>query len=146
MTAAGIQTTTVARWPDPNRVRKLYELSERTIQDVPHTVTIVSEALEDFEKRVHMPDRPRDRFWIALDGERPVAMSYLKYPPVRGDVWTGYTCTDPAYRRRGLARGIKLQTLAQPGALCVPPFYTTNDSQNPPIPPINETPGYPLPT
>src|SRR5258708_20070669 len=58
MMAAGIQSTTLARWPDPDRVRKLYELSERTIQDVPHTLTIVSEALEDFERRMPIPDRP----------------------------------------------------------------------------------------
>src|SRR5260370_5618037 len=132
MMAAGIQTTTLARWPDPDRVRKLYELSERTIQDVPHTLTIVSQALEDFEKRIHMPDRPSDRFWIALDGDRPVAMSYLKYPPVRGDVWTGYTCSDPGYRGRGLARGIKLQTLAQAIELGVPLVCPDNDSENAP--------------
>ena len=142
MTAAGIQTTTLARWPDPDRVRKLYELSERTIQDVPHTLTIVSEAFEDFEKRIQMPDRPSDRFWIALDGDRPVAMSYLKYPPVRGDVWTGYTCSDPGYRGRGLASGIKLQTLAQAIELGVPLVCTDNDSENAPMLHINEKLGY----
>src|SRR5689334_24370255 len=42
------------------------------------------------------PDRRSDRWWIGVDGDRPVAMSFLKFPPVRGSVWTGYTCTDPA--------------------------------------------------
>ena len=69
-------------------------------------------------------------------------MSYLKYPPVRGDVWTGYTCTDPGYRGRGLARGIKLQTLAQAVELGVLLVYTANDSENAPILRINETLGY----
>jgi RimJ/RimL family protein N-acetyltransferase len=142
MTAAGIQSTTLAGWPDAQRLRKLYELNERTIQDVPHTLTIVREAFEDFEKRVKAPDRPHDRFWIALAGERPVAMSYLKYPPVRGDVWTGYTCTDPEYRGRGLARGIKLQTLAQAVELGVPFVCTDNDSENAPMLHINERLGY----
>jgi hypothetical protein len=128
LTAAGIRSSTLAAWPDPDRVRKLYELSERTVQDVPHTLTIVREAFADFEKRIQTPDRPSDRFWIALDGDRPVAMSYLKYPPIRGDVWTGYTCTDPEYRGRGLARGIKLQTLAQAIGLGVPFVCTDNDS------------------
>lgn len=142
MAAAGILATTLAGWPDSDGVRKLYELNERTIQDVPHTLTIVREAFEDFEKRIGAPDRPHDRFWIALDGDRPVAMSYLKYPPVRGDVWTGYTCTDPAYRGRGLARGIKLQTLAQAVELGVPFVCTDNDAENAPMLHINETLGY----
>ena len=142
MKAAGIHSTTLAGWSDPDRVRKLHELDERTIHDVPHTVAIVREAFEDFEQRIRTPDRPPDRFWIALDGDRPVAMSYLKYPPVRGDVWTGYTCTDPEYRGRGLARGIKLQTLAQAVELGVPFVCTDNDSENAPMLHINEMLGY----
>jgi RimJ/RimL family protein N-acetyltransferase len=142
MTASGIQATTLAGWSDQERLRKLYDLSERTVQDVPHPLTIVREAFEDFEKRIGAPDRPHDRFWIALDHDRPVAMSYLKYPPVRGDVWTGYTCTDPEYRGRGLARGIKLQTLAQAVELGVPFVCTDNDSENAPMLHINEKLGY----
>ena len=142
MAGAGIRWTTLAGWPDADRVRKLHGLNERTIEDIPHTVNIVHEALEDFEKRVTSPDRPHDRFWIALDGDRPVAMSYLKFPPVRGDVWTGYTCTDPEYRGRGLARAIKLQTLAQAVELGVPRVVTANDGENAPMLHINETLGY----
>ena len=142
MAAAGIQATTLAGWSDPDRVRKVHELDERTIHDVPHTVAIVREAFEDFERRMGRPDRPPDRVWIALDGDRPVAMSHLKYPPVRGDVWTGYTCTDPEYRGRGLARGIKLQTLAQAVELGVPFVCTDNDAENAPMLHINEKLGY----
>src|ERR1700680_1109160 len=36
MAAAGIQATTLAGWSDPDRVRKLPELAERTSQTVPH--------------------------------------------------------------------------------------------------------------
>ncbi len=144
MAAGGIQPTTLAGWNDADRDGKLHQLNERTVQDIPHSLTIIREAFEDFRNRLNSPDRPHDRFWIALDGNRPVAMSYLKYPPVRGDVWTGYTCTDPGYRGRGLARGIKLQTLAQAVALGVPLVYTANDSENAPILRINETLGYRL--
>jgi RimJ/RimL family protein N-acetyltransferase len=142
MAAAGIRSTTLAGWPDRDRVRKLHELDERTIDDIPHTLTIVREALEDFEKRINFPDRPHDRFWIALDADRPVAMSFLKFPPVRGDVWTGYTCSDREYRGRGLARGIKLQTLAQAVELGVPRVVTANDGENAPMLHINGTLGY----
>jgi len=142
MKAAGIESTTLAAWSDPDGVRKLHELNERTVEDIPHTLTIVRETFEDFAKRIRSPDKPHDRYWIALDGDRPVAMSNLKYPPVRGDVWTGYTCTDPAYRGRGLARGIKLQTLAQAVELGVPFVCTDNDSENAPMLHINEKLGY----
>ena len=142
MSAAGIRYTVLADWRDPDRTRKLHELNELTVHDVPHTLTIVPEALEDFEKRITTPDRPHDRYWIALEGDTPVALSYLKFPPVRGAVWTGYTCTHPDHRGRGLARAIKLQTLAQAVQLGVPLVYTSNDSENVPILRINEALGY----
>jgi GNAT superfamily N-acetyltransferase len=142
MSAAGIRLTTLAGWDDPAKNRKLYELNERTVQDVPHTLPILPESFADFEKRLRMPDRPPDRFWIACDGDRPVAMSYLKFPPVRGTVWTGYTCTDREYRGRGIARAVKLQTLVQAVELGVPFVRTDNDSENAPMLHINETLGY----
>jgi RimJ/RimL family protein N-acetyltransferase len=142
MAAAGLRCVTLSAWPDPDRVRKLYELNEQTIQDVPHTLTIVREAFEDFARRLDAPDRPPDRIWIALAGDRPVAMSYLKFPPVRGTVWTGYTCTDAGFRGRGIARAIKLQSLAQAVDLGVPLVCTDNDSENAPMLHINEKLGY----
>jgi RimJ/RimL family protein N-acetyltransferase len=142
MDAEGIRMLTVAGWNDPDTVVKLYELNESTVQDVPHSVTIVAEQLEDFERRMRAPDRRLDRWWIAVDGDRAVAMSYLKFPPVRGSVWTGYTCTDPAYRGRGIARAVKLQSLAQAIELGIPTVHTDNDSENAPMLHINEALGY----
>jgi RimJ/RimL family protein N-acetyltransferase len=140
--AAGIRCVNLAGWSDPDRVRKLYELNEKTIQDVPHTLTIVREAFEDFAKRLEAPDRPHGRYWIALAGDRPVAMSFLKFPPVRGTVWTGYTCTEAEFRGRGIARAIKLQSLAQAVELGIPLVCTDNDSENAPMLHINEKLGY----
>jgi RimJ/RimL family protein N-acetyltransferase len=142
MQSEGIRLLTVADWHDPAALHKLFELNEQTVQDVPHSLPIVREQFEDFDKRVHAPDRRSDRWWIAVDGERPVAMSFLKFPPVRGAVWTGYTCTDRQYRGRGIARAVKLQTLAQAVELGVPLVRTDNDSENAPMLHINETLGY----
>jgi GNAT superfamily N-acetyltransferase len=69
-------------------------------------------------------------------------MSYLSYPPVRGVVWTAFTGTHRAYRGRGIARAVKLQTLAQAAELGVPEVRTDNDSENAPMLHINETLGY----
>ena len=139
---AGIRLTTLADWRDPAALKKLLELSNLTVQDVPHTLPILDETYEDFERRMHAPDRPWDRVWIGLHEERPVSMSYLKFPPVRGPVWTSYTCTHPEYRGRGLARAVKLQGLAQAARLGVPVVYTDNDSENAPMLHINERLGY----
>lgn len=142
MAAVDIRLLPLADWSDPAKERKLYELNERTVQDVPHTLPIIPETFADFQKRLHAPDRPHDRFWIACHGDRPVALTYLKFPPVRGTVWTGYTCTHPEFRGRGVARAVKLQSLAQAVELGVPIVCTDNDSENAPMLHINETLGY----
>jgi GNAT superfamily N-acetyltransferase len=70
-----------------------------------------------------------------------VALTYLKFPK-RGTVWTGYTCTRADYRGRGIARAIKLQSLAQAVHLGVPFVCTDNDAENAPMLHINEALGY----
>ena len=142
MDAGGVGLVTLADWKEPDKLRRLFELSERTVQDVPHTLPIVPEAFQDFERRALAPDRRHDRWWLAVAGNQPVAMSYLKFPPVRGTVWTGFTCTDPDHRGRGIARAIKLQSLAQAAQLGIPAVCTDNDSENAPMLHINETLGY----
>jgi RimJ/RimL family protein N-acetyltransferase len=137
-----IELTTLNAWQDPHALRKLYELDALTRQDIPTSLPIFREAFEDFVRRTDSPDRRPDRSWIALDGDRPVAYSYLKFPPVRGTVWTGYTCSHPAYRGRGLATAVKLQSLAQAVRLGVPAVRTDNDSENAPMLHINERLGY----
>jgi RimJ/RimL family protein N-acetyltransferase len=142
--ARGIELLTVARWADPAALAKLHALDDATRMDIPTTFPILPETLDDFVFRASAPDRPHDRWWIALDGDRPVATSYLRFPPVRGSVWTGYTCSDPAYRGRGIARAVKLQSLAQASELGVPFVYTDNDAENAPMLHINEKLGYRL--
>jgi RimJ/RimL family protein N-acetyltransferase len=140
--ASGIVLTTVEGWGEPDALRKLHALDAVTRQDIPTSLPIFREAYEDFVRRTDAPDRRADRFWIALDGDEPVALTYLKFPPVRGTVWTGYTSTHPRYRGRGLARAVKLQSLAQAARLGVPAVRTDNDAQNAPMLHINERLGY----
>jgi mycothiol synthase len=142
MAEEGIQLSTLADWADPEALVKLHTLDARTRKDIPTTFPILPETLEDFTRRTAAPDRPHDGWWIALAGDRPVAMSYLRFPPVRGFVWTGYTCCDPEYRGRGIAHAVKLQSLAQAAERGVPFVYTDNDSENAPMLHINEKLGY----
>jgi RimJ/RimL family protein N-acetyltransferase len=142
MAQDGIKLLTLADWPDPESLGKLHVLDGMTRNDIPTTFPILPETFEDFARRAKAPDRPHDRFWIALDGDRPLAISYLRFPPVRGSVWTGYTCCDREYRGRGIARAVKLQSLAQAVERGVPFVYTDNDSKNAPMLHINEKLGY----
>ena len=142
MDAEGIRLASLASWDDPDKGRKLHELNKITVQDVPHSVPIIPEPYPDFENRLNAPDRPHDRFWVALHGNDAVGMSYLRFPPVHGTVWTGYTSTHPDFRGRGVARAVKLQTLAQAAQLGVPVVRTDNDAENAPMLHINERLGY----
>ena len=144
MKAAGIELTTLDRWHHPQRFQKLHVLNELMRQDTPHISPILPQTLDDFMTRVESPSTPAEVWWIALDGGEPVAMSYLAYPPVRGIVWTAWTGAHPAYRGRGIARAVKLQTLAQAVERGVAEVRTDNDSTNKPMLHINETLGYEL--
>jgi len=139
---AGIEMVTLADWNDPDALRKLHALAELTRRDIPSSYPIPTQPYENFVERMNTPDRRGDRVWAASDAGNPVALSFLRFPPVRGQVWTGYTCTHPDYRGRGLARGVKLQTLAQATELGIPSVLTDNDSENAPMLYINETLGY----
>lgn len=139
---AGIKMVTLADWSDPDSLKKVHALGQLTRRDVPTTFGWVLESYESWVERVSGPDKRQDRFWIARHGSLPVAYSYLRFPPVRGQVWTGYTCSHPEYRGRGIARAVKLQSLAQAVALGIPLVLTSNDSENAPMLHINETLGY----
>lgn len=142
MKAANIELVTLADWGDPEKFRKVHALNELTLPDAPHTFPILPQTFENFVERLNGPDRPHDRCWVATHGDRSVALSYLIYPPVRGSVWTGFTCCHPEYRGRGIARAVKLQSLAQAVELGIPSVFTDNDSQNAPMLHINEKLGY----
>ena len=142
MQAAGIAMKTLDRWTHPERFERLHAVHELMRQDVPHTSPLLPQTISDFMTRVEAPNTRSDRWWLALDGDQPVAMSYLSYPPVRGHVWTNFTGSHPAYRGRGIARAVKLQSLAQAVELGVPEVRTDNDSENKPMLHINQTLGY----
>ena len=138
----GYEMTTVDAWQSPDKFKALLALDDVTRGDIPTTFPILPETFENFMERSTSPERPHDRWWVGVHGDQPVAVSYLRYPPVRGYVWTGYTCSHPEHRGRGLARAVKLQSLGQAVELGVPVVYTENDSENAPMLHINEGLGY----
>jgi GNAT superfamily N-acetyltransferase len=142
MKGEDIDLLPVADWPGTDTLTGLYLLNEATVPDIPTSHPILPQSLANFMDRMSAPDLPHDRVWLARHGDRPIAMSFLRFPPVRGHVWTGYTCSHPEYRGRGIARAVKLQSLAQAIELGIPFVRTDNDSENAPMLHINETLGY----
>jgi RimJ/RimL family protein N-acetyltransferase len=142
MKSDGIELLPLAEWPGPEAYERLHALNEAAIKDIPTSFPILPQTLAEFTERMNAPDLPHDRLWLARDGNRAVAVSFLRFPPVRGHVWTGFTCSDPDYRGRGIARAVKLQGLAQAVELGIPFVRTDNDSENAPMLHINEALGY----
>ncbi len=144
MVEQGIRMTTIAldAERDPEAMRKLHALHQLAVQDMPHSEPIIPQEFEHWMKRWAYPDLHRDRFWIAKDGDRTVAASFLRFPPTAGPVWTGFTATVGEYRGRGIARAVKMESLAQAIELGVPIVRTDNDETNASMLHINETLGY----
>lgn len=142
MDREGIRVLTLDRDHDPDRYARLWRLSEEAVQDVPTTVPIEPEPLEEFLKWIRRPGIREDRIWIAREGDDVVGVSFLSYPPVRGIVFTNWTGTARAVRGRGVARALKCETVTQAIALGVDRVRTGNDAANAPILHINESMGY----
>jgi GNAT superfamily N-acetyltransferase len=142
MRAQGIEVTTLDRVADPEKYRRLWQLSEEASQDTPRTVPWTPTPFAAFEAWLRNPGVREDRAWVARIGDEIVGISLLTYPPVRGVVQTEWTGTARSVRGRGVARALKCETVMEATALGVDRIRTDNDSQNKPILHINESMGY----
>jgi hypothetical protein len=137
-----IGVLTIDRDGDPEKWKKLWQMSEEAIHDVPTTVPYTGTSFDDFMKWMRSPGLHEDRIWIARDGDAVLGVSVLSYPPQRGVVSTDWTGVARAGRGRGVARAVKCETVTQAIALGVDRIRTDNDSTNTPILHINDTMGY----
>ncbi|MDQ6919619.1 MAG: hypothetical protein M3Z98_09705 [Candidatus Dormibacteraeota bacterium] len=144
MAAQGIRLIPLSEHAVEDPYRELYEAWTESRQDVPRSHEMTPISYETFRAWHRSPDFREDRQWIALDGSRIVAMSFLKYPPAGGLVWTGFTGSVRSHRGRGIARAVKMETLAQAIELGVASVSTDNDERNAPMLHINEDLGYAL--
>lgn len=142
MREQGFRILTLREDADPERYRKTHEMCEEAARDVPTTVPHVPEPLSEFMTWLRSPSVHEDRVFIARVGDDVVGISLLAYPPTRGNVWTAWTGTARAVRGRGVARALKLETVAQAMELGVARVRTGNDAKNDPILHLNEELGY----
>ena len=142
MREQGIRILTFAEDRDPQKVRKIHDMNWEAEQDVPTTVPHVPYPLSITEKWLTSPALRPDRIWLARLGEDVVGISMLAYPPSLGNVWTDWTGTARKVRGKGVARALKLETVAQALALGITGVRTSNDGENAPILHLNEDMGY----
>ena len=146
MTRQGIRLLPLGDHAAADPVRSLYEAWSDSRLDAPRSHEMMPVPFEQFLVWTRAPDQRPDRQWLALDGDRVVGLSNLRYPPVRGNVWTNFTGTVRSHRGRGIARAVKMETLAQAIELGVASVRTDNDERNAPMLHINEEVGYtPIP-
>ena len=137
-----IRVLTIDRDTDPDKWKKLWQMTEEAIYDIPTTVPYTGTSFDDFLKWMHSPGLHEDRIWIARAGDAMLGVSILSYPPKRGVVSTDWTGVARDGRGRGVARALKYETVVQAISLGVDRVRTDNDFKNTPILHINETMGY----
>jgi GNAT superfamily N-acetyltransferase len=145
MKEQGVRMLTLSGFKDPDRMAKLHEMMIAAEQDIPSTVPIPKQLFDEWMRfTFDDPGVREDRFWIALDGEAIIGLSYLQFPPVRGLPWTAFTATSQSVRGRGIARALKYESMAQAVELGYKRVRTANDGANAPILHINKEMGYRL--
>ena len=137
-----IRVLSIDRDTDPEKWKKVWQMTEEAILDIPTTAPITKSSFEDFMKWMRSPGLHEDRIWVARSGDAVIGVSMLSYPPTRGVVTTDWTGVARAGRGRGVARAVKCETVMQAIALGVDRIRTDNDFENTPILHINETMGY----
>jgi RimJ/RimL family protein N-acetyltransferase len=120
----------------------LLPLLNQTRNDMPHTLDEPDLDEARLESEMSAPSSRLDRLWLAWDGDRLVALSFLDFPLERGHVWTGYTASDRDYRGRGIAQAVKNESVGQAIELGVSRIRTGNDAENEPMLAINRKLGY----
>jgi len=140
MGAAGVELTTADRLE--GRQRELYEVFVEAEADIPTTLPIVPESFQRFVEMLGKPWVGEARVWVAVAGGRPVGLSWLAYYPTTGNVFTEMTGVARSARGRGIARALKLKTIAQALEAGVDEIITENDSENAPILKLNRAFGY----
>lgn len=141
--AAGFRFTTLADegMTEANK-RRLYDLNRAAALDVPDSDGTFP-PYEEFHRHVFDAHWFRaDGQFLAVDGERYVALGALGVHEDTGEGANAFTGVDPAYRGRHLALAVKLRVIQAARSRGLPRLRTNNNSLNAPILALNRRLGY----
>ncbi len=139
---SGLRLSTFAEAGDSeaNR-RRLFDLTERVSEDIPYPDGRPRFTFEDMVKYFQAPGFSADALFIAVDGERWVGLTGLFTPEGR-PAYTFLTGVERDYRGRGVARALKLASVAHAQGRGIAAMRTTNDTVNTAILTLNDRLGY----
>lgn len=143
--AQGITLTTLAEEDTEENRRKLWELHNLTIRDVPLDVPPLEQPFERFQEWLDAPACRRDCTVIARRGEEFVGFTILNgaTPERAGTAMTG---VHPEWRGRGIALAVKARSIGLARDTGFTAMRTTNHLENAPMLAVNKRLGYrPLP-
>jgi GNAT superfamily N-acetyltransferase len=113
-----------------DRPRAIFRLTRAVERDIPADVPI-AQAYESWKvESLGTPLFEPDASFCVLDGDLPVALTWLLVDHAGGRARHGITGTLSAYRHRGLARLAKLASIAWLAEHGISTLYTDNDTQN----------------
>ena len=123
---------------------RLYRLDIEASRDAPRIGEATDLSFEQYSEHTFRDPRyDPEAVFLARAGKEYVAMSTLHHWPAEPDtLMVGFTGTLPAYRRRGLATGLKQKAVDFARARGYRYLKTFNDSENPGIWAINQKLGF----
>ena len=122
--------------------RKLYELNRASGMDNPGNGGVFPD-YDNFSQDVFNSSWFRaETQLLAADGDQWVGLSAVALYPEKLEAYNAFTGVLAAYRGRGLAQALKLQTIMMAKVAGMRVIRTDNDSQNAPMLAINRKLGY----
>jgi GNAT superfamily N-acetyltransferase len=140
----GIRFTTLAEVGVDNAafLHAVHDMEFRCERDMPGSEPRSQEPYELWRHRqLEGPGRSPERFWVAMDGDRPVGVARLSWKS-GNTLGNALTAVDPEYRGRGIARALKLKTVEWARAHGADFIFTANDAENQRMLAINIRLGY----
>ena len=139
----GITVTTLSEEAErnPDYLRDLHHLLNLINADVPRAGYFTPVSFDEFASS--RDARPSDGYFLAKQGEEYVGLSYLETTvgnPLSLEI--GLTGVRREYRRRGVARALKLHTIRYASEKGFDSIETGSDSTNGPILALNESVGF----
>jgi GNAT superfamily N-acetyltransferase len=123
--------------------RELYRLFTESLADIPADHPETNVHFDEWRRgMLEHPDLSVDGSFVALDGQRPVSAAWLGVDLEGGLASHWMTGTLRDYRRRGLARLVKLAALGWAAENGITAVYTGNDSTNADMLALNEHLGF----
>ena len=125
-----------------SRPRAIFRLTRAVERDVPADVPVARSYASWKADSLGTPLFEPDASFCVLDGDRPVALTWLLVDHAGGRARHGITGTLAPYRHRGLARLVKLESLAWLADHRIGVLYTDNDTRNRDMLALNEHLGF----